>query len=145
MKTLQDVATTFASLAYRNVSTKGLQTYAVDTGNLKDTVRSFNTPAKMITQRKSKSPTKLGVDAGTVAYQFAPPGAKYGKWVEWGNGTNVGKGKPRPFAGDAANDPELQKVIQEYQLSLTAQVGANAANQISKAAANMTSKVNKTK
>jgi hypothetical protein len=143
MKTLQDVATKFASLAYRNVSTKGLQTYAVDTGNLKDKVKSFNTVQKMITKQKSKSPTKLGIDAGTVAYQFAPPGAPYGKWVEWGNGTNVGRGKPRPFAGDASRDPELQKVIQEYQLSLTAQVGAQAANQVSKSAAKMSAKSNK--
>jgi hypothetical protein len=140
MKTLQDVAKTFASLAYKNISTKGLQTYAVKTGNLSNKVKSFNTPANMITQRKSKSPTKLGVDAGTVAYQFAPDGAKYGKWVEWGNGTHVGKGKPRPFAGDAAHDPELQKVIQEYQLSLTAQIGANAANQVSKSVAKMSAK-----
>ena len=140
MKTLQDVAKTFASLAYRNVSTPGLQTYAVDTGNLKDKVKGFNTIDKMITKQKSKSPTKLGVDAGTVAYQFAPPGAKYGKWVEWGNGTNVGRGKPRPFAGDAANDPELQKVIQEYQLSLTAQIGAQAANQVSKSVAKMSAR-----
>jgi hypothetical protein len=137
MKTLEDVAKKFASLAYRNISTKGLDTYAVKTGNLRDRVKSFNTPDKMITKTKSKSPTKLGVDAGTVAYQFAPPGARYGKWVEWGNGTMVGRGKPRPFAGDAANDPELQKVIQEYQLFLTAQIGAQAANQVSQSAAKM--------
>jgi len=136
MKTLQDVAKTFASLAYRNVSTPGLQTYAVDTGNLKDKVKGFNTIDKMITQRKSKSPTKLSAEAGTVAYQFAPPGAKYGKWVEWGT-RNM---KPRPFAGDAATDPELQKVIQEYQLSLTAQVGAQAANQVSKSVAKMSAR-----
>jgi hypothetical protein len=140
MKTLEDVAKKFASLAYRNISTPGLNTYAVKTGNLSNKVRGFNTPGKMITKTKSKSPTKLGIDAGTVAYQFAPPGAKYGKWVEWGNGTNVGRGKPRPFAGDAATDPELQKVIQEYQLSLTAQIGAQAANQISNSVAKMSAK-----
>ena len=122
MKTLNDVATKFATIAYANISTKGLQTYAVKTGNLRDRVKSFNTPNKMITQQPSKSPTKLKAGNKTdfgklsvVAYQFSPPGATYGKWVEWGNGTYVGKGNPRPFAGNAASSPEFKKTVKEYQ------------------------------
>ena len=47
MKTLNDVAAKLASLAYANISTKGLQTYAVRTGNLKDRVKAYNTPNKL--------------------------------------------------------------------------------------------------
>ena len=150
MKTLNDVAIKFAELAYKNISTKGLQTYAVKTGNLRDRVKEFNTPNKMITQQESKSKTKLKAADKTafgkvslVAYQFAPPGAKYGKWVEWGNGTYVGKGNPRPFAGNAASAPEFKKVVAEYQAYLASLAAKAAVAQVNQSAKKMSDKSKK--
>lgn len=145
MKTLNDVAAKLASLAYINISTKGLKTYAVKTGNLRDRVKAFNTPQNMITQRPSKSPTKLKARGTTdfgkvsiVAYQFAPPGATYGKWVEWGNGTYVGKGNPRPFAGNAANSKEFKKEVKEYQDYLAELAAEAMAAQIKQSVSKLT-------
>ena len=144
MKTLNDVANKFAELAYHNISTKGLQTYAVKTGNLRDRVHSFNTADKMITLQPSKSPTKLKVEGDTnfgkvnvVAYQFAPPGATYGKWVEWGNGTYVGRGNPRPFAANAAKAPEFIQAVKEYQAYLASLAGQTLAGQVNQSVKKM--------
>lgn len=147
MKTLNDIAIKFAELAFVNISTKGLQTYAVKTGNLRDRVKAYNTPQKMITQKPSKSPTKFKAKGTTdfgkvslIAYQFAPPGATYGKWVEWGNGTYKGKGNPRPFAGNAANSPEMKKEIKEYQAYLASLAGQTLAAQVNQSAKKIATK-----
>lgn len=81
------------------------------TGNLFNRIGSYNTAARMATMRPTKANTKYELDSITLSLNFAPPGAEYGKWVEWGNGTGVGYGIPRPFARDAANDPALNKAI----------------------------------
>jgi hypothetical protein len=127
MKTLEQVAAKFAELANRNISTPGLKTYAVDTGKLRDTVKSYNSIEKMITKRPSLSKTKQQApDAAVVGFQFAPPGATYGKWVEMGT-RNM---KARKFAGDASKDPELTQTIHEYQADIAAQLGLQAAQTI---------------
>jgi hypothetical protein len=89
---------------------------AYKTGNLYKTVQSFNTPSNMITQQQASSVTSYNLPqtAFTVALQFAPPGAEYGRWVEWGNGTGVGAGNPRPFAEESSKDPLLKKTIDSY-------------------------------
>jgi hypothetical protein len=115
MKTLEDVAKTYQSLANLYMIS-GNWKPAYKTGNLYKTVQSFNTPSNMITQQQASSVTSYNLPqtSFTVALQFAPPGAEYGRWVEWGNGTGVGAGNPRPFAEEASKDPLLKKTIDAY-------------------------------
>jgi hypothetical protein len=70
----------------------------------------------MITQQQAASVTSLNLPqiSFNVSLQFAPPGAEYGRWVEWGNGTGVGAGNPRPFAEESSKDPLLKKTIDAY-------------------------------
>jgi hypothetical protein len=115
MKELEQVAKTFTSLAQLYM-VSGNWKPAYKTGNLYKRIGSYNTPNRMITSKQAKSATKLKIPqkAFNVSLQFAPPGAEYGKWVEWGNGTGVGAGRPRPFAEQASKDPLLQKTINAY-------------------------------
>lgn len=115
MKTLEDIATTYSQLAQLYLIS-GNWKPAFKTGNLYRTLGSYNTAARMITTTTSTSNTTLELPQSgvTVALQFAPPGATYGKWVEWGNGTGVGAGNPRPFAEQASKDPLLKKTIDAY-------------------------------
>jgi hypothetical protein len=112
MKTLEEVAQTFAKLAQLYMIS-GNWKPAYKTGNLYNTIGSYNTAAQMI-KSAATTTTELQLPQQTISLQFAPPGATYGKWVEWGNGTGVGAGKPRPFAEQASKDPLLKKTIDEY-------------------------------
>jgi hypothetical protein len=102
MKTLEDVAGLYRSLAMQNL----LQgtTRAYDTGNLYNKIGSFNSVGRMISKEGNRS---------TMVLNYAPPGAEYGGYVEMGT---IFMDK-RPFAGNAAHDPQLAKAINEYQRS----------------------------
>lgn len=113
MKTLEEVAQTFSKLAQLYMIS-GNWKPAYKTGNLYNTIGSYNTAAQMIKSAATVTTTELQLPQQTISLQFAPPGATYGKWVEWGNGTGVGAGKPRPFAQQASKDPLLKKTIDEY-------------------------------
>jgi hypothetical protein len=113
MKTLEEVAQTYAKLSQLYMIS-GNWKPAYKTGNLYNTIGSYNTAAQMIRSAATTTTTELQLPQQTISLQFAPPGAEYGKWVEWGNGTGVGAGKPRPFAKQASNDPLLKKTIDEY-------------------------------
>lgn len=113
MKTLEEVAQTFSKLAQLYMIS-GNWKPAFKTGNLYNTIGSYNTAAQMIKSAATTTTTDLQLPQQTISLQFAPPGATYGKWVEWGNGTGVGAGKPRPFAEQASKDPLLKKTIDEY-------------------------------
>jgi hypothetical protein len=115
MKELEQVAKTFTALAQLYM-VSGNWKPAYKTGNLYKRIGSYNTPNRMITSKQARSSTKLKIPQKSfnVSLQFAPPGAEYGKWVEWGNGTGVGAGKPRPFAEQASKDPLLKKTIDAY-------------------------------
>lgn len=113
MKTLEEVAQTFAKLAQLYMIS-GNWKPAFKTGNLYNTIGSYNTAAQMIKSAATVTTTELQLPQQIITLQFAPPGATYGKWVEWGNGTGVGAGKPRPFAQQASKDPLLKKTIDEY-------------------------------
>jgi hypothetical protein len=115
MKELEQVAKTFTSLAQLYM-VSGNWKPAYKTGNLYNRIGSYNTPSRMISSKSGKSVTKFKIPQKSfnVSLQFAPPGATYGKWVEWGNGTGVGAGKPRPFAKQASQDPLLKKTIDAY-------------------------------
>jgi hypothetical protein len=85
-------------------------------GNLYRRIGSYNTAANMATMRSTKLGNKEELSNITVSLNFAPPGATYGKWVEWGNGTQSGYGVPRPFAADAGKDPELKRAVDAAML-----------------------------
>jgi len=112
---LEEVAKTFSSLAQLYM-VSGPWKPAYKTGDLYKNIGTYNQPSRMITSRQARSSTKLKIPEPSfnVSLQFAPPGATYGKWVEWGNGTGVGAGKPRPFAEKASQDPLLKKKIDAY-------------------------------
>lgn len=115
MKELEQVAKTYSQLAQLYLIS-GNWKPAFKTGNLYRTLGSYNTPDKMLTLQAARSSTKLSLPISTfnISLQFAPPGATYGKWVEWGNGTGVGAGNPRPFAEQASQDPLLKKTIDAF-------------------------------
>jgi hypothetical protein len=115
MKELEQIARTYASLAQLYI-VSGPWKPAFKTGNLYRRIGAYNQPAKMITARPTRTKTKFKIPEKSfnISLQFAPDGAEYGKWVEWGNGTGVGAGNPRPFAEKAAQDPLLKKTIDAY-------------------------------
>jgi hypothetical protein len=80
-----------------------------DTGNLYNRIGSFNKASNMILVRNPRSTTKLKIpnQSFSIALQYAPEGAFYGKFVE--EGTKYME--KRPFAEAAANDPLLKRSI----------------------------------
>jgi hypothetical protein len=124
MKTLEDIAKTYQSLANLYMIS-GNWKPVFKTGDLYKNIQSFNTPSNMITQQQAASVTSYNLPqtSFTVSLQYAPdiPGAKtgkpttYGKFVEEGfkhkSGTIIG---PRPFAEQASKDPLLKKTIDAY-------------------------------
>lgn len=112
MKTLEEVAVTYAKLAQLYMIS-GNWKPVYKTGNLYNKIGSYNTAAQMI-KSAATTTTEFQLPQQTISLQFAPPGATYGVYVEKGNGTGVGAGKPRPFAEQASKDPLLKKTIDEY-------------------------------
>jgi hypothetical protein len=92
------------------------------TGNLRNVLRSYNTPDRMITYKQSGD-----VD---IKFFFAPPGATYGKY--WNSPFGKGKGttatikKRYPehfdYAAKAMKDPEIKASIKAYAKALGVQV-----------------------
>ena len=92
------------------------------TGNLRNVLRSYNTPDRMLTYKPNGE-----VD---IKFFFAPPGATYGKY--WnspygtGNGTTgkIRKRYPQHFdyASKALKDPQIKQSIKAYANALGIQV-----------------------
>lgn len=92
------------------------------TGNLRNVLRSYNTPDRMITYKPQGD-----VD---IKFFFAPPGATYGKY--WNSPFGKGKGTtatikkryPQHFdyASKAIKDPEIKASIKQYAKALGIQV-----------------------
>ena len=92
------------------------------TGNLRNVLRSYNTPDRMITYKPQGD-----VD---IKFFFAPPGATYGKY--WNSPYGKGKGTtakikkryPQHFdyASKAMKDPEIKASIKQYAKALGVQV-----------------------
>lgn len=88
------------------------------TGNLRNTLRSYNTPERMIKYLPNGS--------ANIVFSFAPPGATYGKY--WnspygtGNGTTgtIRRRYPQHFnyASKALKDPEVKTRIKDYAKAL---------------------------
>lgn len=112
MATLDDIAIKLTSLAQLNL-TRG-KTKAYKTGNLYDKVGSYNTPARVLgktklgKQRLSKTDTTYGIE---LSLTYNPPGATYGQFIE--EGTRYIQ-PPRPFAEEAIDSPQIDKMIEEY-------------------------------
>ena len=87
------------------------------TGNLYNKIGSFNNASNMILVRNPRSTTKLKIPNQTfsVALQYAPDGAFYGKFIEEGytHANKTTKVEARPFAESAANDPLLKRTIDD--------------------------------
>ena len=86
------------------------------TGNLKRKLADFNRPSGMI--KESKINTKRTIE---FELDVSPPGAEYGKfWNDPNVSSTVRKGKTKNvpgsinFAEKAINDPQIQRLIDEY-------------------------------
>lgn len=123
MASLSQIATKIKNLAAAKAPVK--------TGNLRRKISDFNRPSGMIKETKTK---------GSRSFEFtldvSPPGAEYGKW--WNDPTvsktvRNGKTKNIPdsinFAEKAINDPQVEKMIQDYLSTIADEV----ANEIGKA------------
>ena len=95
------------------------------TGNLRNVLRSYNTPDRMVKFDKNGS--------ANITFYFAPPGATYGKY--WnkpygsGNGTTA-KIKSRypqhfDYADKAYKDQTVKKLIKDYTKALGQQIATD--------------------
>jgi HK97 gp10 family phage protein len=116
MKTLSDVASLIRTLAQTNLTSGPTRAYK--TGNLFRQIGAFNTVNRMISKSGNRS---------KITLFYSPTDAYYGKFVEKG----TYKMKARPFAGNAVNDPQVQKAISEYQNSVVDEINNNLFKQIS--------------
>ena len=92
------------------------------TGNLRNVLRSYNTPDRMV-----KFDDKGGAN---ITFYFAPHGATYGKY--WnkpygsGNGTTATIKKRYPqhfdYADKAYKDPTVKRLIKDYTKALGKQI-----------------------
>jgi len=89
-----------------------------DTGNLRNALRSYNTPERM---------TKIDKNGNAqIVLFFAPPAAKYGKYWNkpYGSGTGttgtIRKRYPQHFdyAEKAYKSPEVKRAVKEYTKAL---------------------------
>lgn len=95
------------------------------TGNLRNVLRSYNTPDRMVKFDKNGS--------ANITFYFAPPGATYGKY--WnkpygsGNGTTATIKKRYPqhfdYAEKAYKDPTVKKLIKDYTKALGQQIATD--------------------
>ncbi len=129
MPSLKDIAKKVGDLtvAYAPINKN---TQAPKRGNLKNKLKTANTPNKILSKNAEKpnivQDVKYGIEFNI---NYAPPGAKYGKFVEEGHRTRKkpgGKGKsyvkPNPFAQKAINDPSVKKMIKDYTKELAKEI-----------------------
>jgi hypothetical protein len=122
MATLAQIANRIRDLAVLKAPKK--------TGNLKRKLADYNRPSGMIKQSKTNT---------TRSFEFeldiSPPGAEYGKfWNDPNVSSTVRNGKtpnvPKSinFAQQAINDPQIQKMIDDY----ISQISDEVANEVGK-------------
>jgi len=114
------------------------------TGNLKRQLKTANTGRNILGGRNSAQAEKQIIEdlkTGTFTFEFdidvAPAGAEYGQW--WNSPTiakNVSKGKTRNipdginFSEKAYNDPQFQRMLDDYIEVLTDKVAASIAKAV---------------
>ena len=108
MASLAQIATKIKNLASAKAPVK--------TGNLKRKINDFNRPSGMIKETKTNKSRSF-----EFTLDVSPPGAEYGKyWNDPNVSETVRKGKtpnvPKSinFAEQAINDPQVEKMIQDY-------------------------------
>jgi|Laugrefa1bdmlbdn_1035148.scaffolds.fasta_scaffold29456_2 hypothetical protein len=108
MATLAQIANRIRDLAVIKAPKK--------TGNLKRKLADFNRPSGMV--KESKINNKRTVE---FELDVSPPGAEYGKfWNDPNVSSTVRRGKTKNvpgsinFAEKAINDPQIQRLIDEY-------------------------------
>jgi len=94
------------------------------TGNLRNVLRSYNTPDRMV-----KFDNKGGAN---ITFYFAPPGATYGKYwnkpygysPSTGTTVTIRKRYPQHFdyAEKAYKDPSVKRLIKDYTQALGKQI-----------------------
>lgn len=95
------------------------------TGNLRNVLRSYNTPDRMVKFGKNGS--------ANITFYFAPPGATYGKY--WnspygsGSGTTATIKKRYPqhfdYAAKAYKDSSVKKAVADYTKALGQQIATD--------------------
>jgi len=122
MASLAQIATKIKNLAAAKAPVK--------TGNLKRKIADFNRPAGMIKETKTNKNRSF-----EFTLDVSPPGAEYGKfWNDPNVSETVRKGKTKNvpksinFAEQAINDPQIEKMIQDYLGTIAEEV----ANEIGK-------------
>jgi hypothetical protein len=121
MKTIQEVASVYRTLAIA-AAPVNKSPNATNRGNLRKQLGSYNTVAKMTSETQDKAAEKSSV---SLSFNYAPPGATYGQFVEEGFTTRAGRTKSgRPykqtkvpavrFAQKALNSNEVKRAINEY-------------------------------
>ena len=103
MPSLKDIAKQLSTITQVNLQTK--PTRAIDTGNLLRTIKSYNTPARMVKEMRTQDTYSFEVEL-----DYAPPGAEYGKFVN--DGTY--KMAARPFATNALESPIIASMLNDY-------------------------------
>jgi hypothetical protein len=112
-KSLAQIANKIKSLAVAKAPKK--------TGNLKRQLDTYNRPSGMIKESKTDKSRSF-----EFTLDVSPPGAEYGKF--WNDPTvsdTVRRGKTKNvpgainFAQKAIDDPSIEKMIDEYLLSIT--------------------------
>jgi hypothetical protein len=104
-KELKDIAFKYADLAGVYMVNGQFFKRAYITGNLENRVRGYNDVSRML---KEQSEGRV-----VLALNYAPPGAEYGYFVHEGKGTSEKYG-PRRYAEYAANDPQIQMLVDAY-------------------------------
>jgi hypothetical protein len=104
-KELKDIAFKYADLAGVYMVNGQYFKRAYITGNLENRVRNYNDVSRML---KEQSEGRV-----VLALNYAPPGAEYGYFVHEGKGTSTKYG-PRRYAEVAANDPQIQMLVDAY-------------------------------
>lgn len=104
MKTLDDVARDYVTITQKLIrgGYPGWKKEPYLTGNLWRNIESFNTLQRMKFTQRGKS---------FLTLNYAPPGARYGTYVERG----TSRMPARPFAMIAANSQDLKRSIFEYE------------------------------
>lgn len=125
MASLAQIATKIKNLAAAKAPVK--------TGNLKRKIADFNRPAGMIKESKTNKSRSF-----EFTLDVSPPGAEYGKfWNDPNVSETVRKGKTKNvpksinFAEQAINDPQIERMIEEYLDTIAEQIGNEIGKSIS--------------
>lgn len=103
-----------------------------DTGNLRNVLRSYNTPERMV--------TILPDGSGVIKFYTGPPGATYGRW--WNEPPAPASKQRRSlkrnnsqhfnYGSKGMKDPEVKAKIKDYAIALGKQVATELAQSVRK-------------